>query len=378
MAARRLGFLLAAALAICACARAGEGVARHASPIIYGADDRADYFDVTAPEWQSRIAASTVALIPRGWISRKDSGYQLTAPRWGDLAGLCPGTRFADQPAAALCTGVLVDWDLVLTADHCVRVLALDDLAVVFGYYYEAPSVLAIDGLGEIASILDEALDPEGASPRLDYAWLRLRAPAPPPHAPAQIYVRPPALAAGDPVVSISAGGGLPFKLAPGNVQDARVDSGDYFVADTDTFEGSSGGGAFDDQTALLGILARGGADFVPTAGNCNQPAEEPDGANAHEQFTYASRAVAALCAKNPAASVICRPDCPNPCLTGPRTAASSGGEGCAVAGNPGRTGSATFVVAAMVAGLVVMGRRSRRHTGSTHRLLRGEPPGSN
>jgi len=42
----------------------------------------------------------------------------------------------------------------VLTADHCVRVLPLADLTVVFGYYYRETGVLAIDNTRAIGRVL--------------------------------------------------------------------------------------------------------------------------------------------------------------------------------------------------------------------------------
>ena len=117
-----------------------------------------------------------------------------------------------------------------------------------------------------------------------------------------------------------------------GRIRDARRDVGDYFVADTDTFGGGSGGGAFDAQMNLFGILARGGTDFVAADAGCNAVVQQPDGSAADEQFTYAHRAVEGLCAKDPAASSLCRPDCGNPCRATPAPPPASDG-GCSIEG---------------------------------------------
>jgi hypothetical protein len=246
------------------CAGEADPSERAARAIVYGADDRREYFELASPGERATMAASMVALIPAASIRRAPQGIVAEAPSWGDRDGLCPGERFAEQPAAAFCSGVLVDWDLVLTAGHCVRVLAPQDLRVVFGYYYVAPGRLAATeaDVMEVSAIASEALDPASAEPRLDYAWLRLRRPVSPPLAPAPVHVRAPALTPGDPVVSIGAGGGVPMKAdAGGRVRGLRAPWLDYFLADTDTSGGSSGGGGFDQQLSLLGILVRGGAD---------------------------------------------------------------------------------------------------------------------
>jgi hypothetical protein len=361
------------AVPLAACAVGDPQVADRTSSVIYGADDRTEYFDVAAPEMQARMAQSMVALVVKSVIGSPAAGYPLSAPSWQDARMLCPGTRFADQPAAAFCTGVLVDWDLVLTAGHCMRAFARQDIAVMFGYYYAAPGVLAVDGVGEIGAIVAEALDPEGVEPRLDYAWLRLKQVARAPHKPAPIHVRLPQLTAADPLVSIGAGGGIPLKLdTGGHVQDPRVDIGDYFFADTDTFGGGSGGGAFDTGMALLGILARGGTDFVLTTDGCNQVVQQPDGAAADEQFTYASSAVEALCARGASASTICRTDCPSPCeALPPEASTGDGASGCAVAGTA-RGGLAGLSVVPAI--LLARGRRTRRRSCDRARQP-GTPP---
>ena len=143
---------------------------------------------------------------------------------------------------------MLVDWDLVLTAGHCVHLLALRDFGVVFGYYDDAPGHLAAgaDDLETPIAIVSEALDPAGVEPRLDYAWLRLARRMAPPRRPVPVRRAQVALASGQAIVSIGAPGGTPIKVDRGGmVRDARPETFDYFVADTDTAHGSSGGGAF-------------------------------------------------------------------------------------------------------------------------------------
>jgi trypsin-like peptidase len=336
-----------------------SGTTNQSAALIYGNDDRVEYFEVSDTEPQARIASAMVALIPKMYLDGAGSKVSLSAaiPSWGAAEGLCPGTRFADQPAAALCTGILVDQDLVLTADHCVRVLPLADLTVVFGYYYRAAGVLTLDETVDIASIVTEELDSSGTTPRLDYAWLRLRGRAPASHLPAPINTQHAPFDVGSPIISIGAGGGIPLKLdSGGRIRDARSDVGDYFLADTDTFGGGSGGGAFDAQMNLLGILARGGTDFMVTDTGCYAVVQQPDGSAADEQFTYASRAVEGLCAKDPTASSLCRADCGNPCTATPPPASDGG---CSIAG-PSTGTDRVWPWFLLLAPLVA--RRSRRH----------------
>jgi hypothetical protein len=182
---------------------------------------------------------------------------------------------------------VLVDWGLVLTAGHCARLYALADFAVVFGYYYAAPGVLLADGeTRQPTKVVAAALDPAGAAPRRDFAWLRLDRPVAPPRQPVAIHVGPTMLQVGDPLVAAGAGGGVPI-------------TADYIFADTDTGHGSSGGAAFDFADGASRDVARGRDDFAVTASGCNQTIHAPGGADdAGEEFSYSQLAFAGLCAQ--------------------------------------------------------------------------------
>jgi hypothetical protein len=241
---------------------------------------------------------------------------------WSEVNKLCDGEPFGDQPAAAFCSGVLVDWNLVLTSGHCVDIVPVESLRVAFDYFYRDPGELALTEADVYAVQRVIVSRRDGASlndarERLDFAWLELAEPARPPHRPAPTYTQRRGAEQSDPVVSIGAGGGVPIKWDEGgHVQDIRADFDDYFVADTDTSQGSSGGGIFDGGLALLGSLARGAADFEPTEAGCYVTSRESEPSAAREQFTYAHRAVEALCAAG-SASALCDSSCEQPCDAG-------------------------------------------------------------
>jgi hypothetical protein len=91
---------------------------------------------------------------------------------------------------------------------------------------------------------------------------------------------------------------GTPAKIAEGaHVIDARANLLDYFDATTDSFEGNSGSGVFDDSARLVGILVRGSQDYVDR-GNCQVVNRLPeDGSQGAESCSYVARALAELCA---------------------------------------------------------------------------------
>jgi hypothetical protein len=302
-------------------------------PFVNGGDDRVEYFELAEPFQRAALEQFTVALMTRGTADELVHGHVGALRTWGEINRLCEGEPFEDQPVAAFCSGVLVDHDLVLTSGHCVNLPppfdALEELRVVFDYYYRDVGELALseEDVYELESVITSRRDEEtldDAGERLDFAWLQLKGGAHPPHHPARIHTRQRGANPNDRVISIGAGGGVPMKWDEGGrVQGIRPDYDDYLIADTDTSQGSSGGGIFDANLALLGNLARGAPDFERTAAGCFVTSTESDPAAAREQFTYAHRAVEALCAAG-SDSVLCDETCGDPCDAGALAPASA------------------------------------------------------
>jgi hypothetical protein len=333
------------------CAPPDDLDARTGAPLIYGSDDREEYFEVERGDLRATMASSVVALVPRSATHVPGRRFPDGEPSFGEAAQLCEAEPFFDQPASAFCSGVLLDWDLVLTAGHCVRLFAPRDISVVFNYLYKDAQHLEVraEDIHDVVEIVAERLDGEQAEPLLDFAWVRLAAPVHPPKRPAAVYLANPLLTVDELIIAIGTGGGVPLKAdAGGRVRDPRGTVLDYFVADTDSSEGQSGGAAFDDALGLLGILARGGLDFEITPEGCNVMSDQPDPNAANEQFTYAFRAVEALCRQRPAASSLCRADCGEPCQALPEPVDNSPG-GCAVAGPAIHPGSPPLVAVTLL-----------------------------
>jgi hypothetical protein len=292
-------------------------------------------------------------------------------PTWGELNQLCPDQPFVDQPSAAFCSGVLVDWDLVLTSGHCVDLLPLRNLRVVFNYFFSNPGELALTR-GDIYTVEKVILardDQSAAQEQLDYGWLRLSEPVRLPHVPAAVRTRTPELALGDGIVAINAGGGVPFKLdSGGRVRDLREGLDDYFVADTDTSEGSSGGPAFNEDFALVGTLARGAPDFVRTSAGCAATDSEENPSFAREQFTYVSRSAEGLCKVDPG-RWLCDESCEDGCdPPPPPDLPSEVSGGCALSA-PGKERGKSSALGVACGALLLTTAALRRHKkrGSAH-----------
>jgi len=295
---------------------------------VNGADDRREYFEVVDPAERAVFEESLVALVPQANARALSLGNEGTLSTWGDVNGLCEDEPFEDQPSASFCSGVLVDWDLVLTSGHCVNVIPVSALRIVFDYYYRAPGQLAVsaDDVYQVEEVVAARTDRDPDTARLDFGWIRLTEPVRAPHRPARLQLGSHSAAPGDAVISITAGGGAPLKLdAGGQVLDVRAETNDYFIADTDTSEGSSGGAAFTEDLTLLGTLARGAPDFVRTDAGCWTTDHASDPLEAREQFTYAYRSVQALCELEPS-RWLCDANCSeSPCEPPPRPAVDAG-----------------------------------------------------
>ena len=110
-------------------------------------------------------------------------------PSVAEAIGLCDSELLSGAPAAAFCSGVLVERDLVLTAAHCVHRLPPADFSIVFGYYFSSDRTVSIEGADvfPVDAVVSEAHDPPGAMIRYDYAWVRLNREVDPARTPAPI-----------------------------------------------------------------------------------------------------------------------------------------------------------------------------------------------
>jgi hypothetical protein len=329
LAGRIIGCLAAVAVALGNLACGAENGAprarelgRERQAFVNGADDRREYFELDDATQRAAVEQSSVALMSNSAAEAVASGRLDAIPTWAQVNGLCDDEPFADQPSAAFCSGVLLDWDLVLTSGHCIDVVSLLQLRVAFGYYYDAAGDLAMgeDDSYAVKRVIATRRDPgapDDEAERLDYAWLQLAEPVRAPHRPAPAYTARPAVSEGDPVISIGAGGGVPLKWDDGGrVQYLRPGFDDYFIATTDTSQGSSGGGVFNSDLAVVGSLARGAVDFSFTSDGCFSTNVESDPSQALEQFTYVHRALEGLCDAG-SDSVLCDAECGEPCDAG-------------------------------------------------------------
>ncbi len=237
-------------------------------PVIYGDDDRKDLYSVTDSR-ELELAASTVALMPRGNLQTNGDRVDVKANKFGERMGLCATERFYEQPSGAFCSGSLVGEDLVITAGHCIENQTdCDKTQFVFDYAIttegEFPTSVPKDSVVGCQSIVAHKLEHSGA----DYAVVRLDR---------KITQRKPLrlnrvsdLKVGDRIGVIGHPSGLPTKVAFGESNVRNVDAPGFFVSNLDTYGGNSGSAVFNATTGLIeGILVRGERDFVRTPLGC-------------------------------------------------------------------------------------------------------------
>lgn len=311
--------MVVVALAVGGCfgGEVGQDVGTRSLPVVYEADDRADVFAHPNAELRSLAKASIVALMrPDALVHGSGNELAVSAPSLGDvyLVGgaysLCDGERFADQPAAAGCSGTLIDDDLVLTAGHCVQDQAdCENWRFVFDYYMASENELEHIDRQDVFGckrLVTRALEADGS---LDYAVVQLdRRATDSGRRPVEVRRGGSAMSAGESVTIIGFGSMIPAKIDDGGrVLDPREAALDYFTATTDSFGGNSGSGVFDAQMRLAGVLVRGDLDYVRD-GACARVNVLPPtgGARGGEDVAYVQRALDGLCGSDRPSEKLC------------------------------------------------------------------------
>jgi Trypsin-like peptidase domain len=281
----RLLFTAPLWLALSCSASVADESGLRVEPIVYGEDDRADLYEVE-PRLEQLARSSAVALLSPSQLHRTETGsYVIHAPPYAELQELCPGERFAEQPAAASCSGVLVAPDLVVTAGHCFGVTASGGVdctndRYVLGFWLSAPNpeqiVIPSDAVFDCQRVLGRVVAPVASACRFDIAVIQLDRPV----ADATTQsLRATAPQQAERLTVIGYPAGLPVKIDTGaQVMDARAEAGDFFTLSSDTFAISSGSGVFDAEGTLIGLFARGRTDYDQD-GTCQRVHRESEGA---------------------------------------------------------------------------------------------------
>ncbi|MBO4555910.1 MAG: trypsin-like peptidase domain-containing protein [Elusimicrobiales bacterium] len=261
--------------------------------IIYGNDDRLDYSQASSS--MQKLADSVVSFWDKDYIKDINGSQHLLTVSYEKGVGLCPGERFGTQPIGAFCSGTLVGEDLVLTAGHCIT--DEDSCAkarMVFGFndkmlkngkpVNENITVYPVDNseVYSCAKIVKRHLGKQHSGTAgmiwdyilanydiigADYALIKLDRKVSN-HKPLDVE-RSAKPQKGDKIFVIGHPVGLPVKIA-GGAQIRNTKPWNFFLTDLDTFGGNSGSAVFSEATGkIIGILVRGGTDFVDSDKGC-------------------------------------------------------------------------------------------------------------
>lgn len=269
------------------------------APVVYGEDDRKDYYEHPSELWKRTTRESIVAHVRTSRLDTTDPENVLFVPEetLAEDEELCEGERFADHPVISSCSATLIDVDLVLIAGHCMDASSdCRNRRFVFDYFYEAEGVLAPVSAEDVFACRQVVSIAEGGD--FDHAVVQLGRPVGPPRAPVALRLDDEPLPVGTPLVVIGFPDGIPAKIDDGGVVlDPRGDDLDFFRASLDTFGGNSGSGVFLETGELVGLLVRGERDYT-REGDCFivNVVDEDGGSRGGEDITYVARALDGLC----------------------------------------------------------------------------------
>ncbi len=235
----------------------------HNPYVVYGNDDRLDVYEETDAARRD-LAQSVVALVPGNTLKPAGMGFRLQAGTLQQEAGVCSSEKFADQIIPAFCSGVLVAPNVIATAGHCVQDANFcSSTKFVFGFNIDSkgkdPALVDADQVVSCKKVIHSEVNGMGS----DFALVEIDR---------QVTNRPSLPMSqrqhqvGEGVFVIGHPVGLPAKIAGG--AEVRRQTGDYFIANLDTFGGNSGSAVFDAKTnAIAGLLVRGERDFTSRGG---------------------------------------------------------------------------------------------------------------
>ena len=225
--------------------------------VIYGDDNRRDVFAEPRADLRE-IADSTVAMIANALLENQGDKIKLYPQLFGPGFSLCKEEPFYNQPSAAECSGFMVGEDLVATAGHCINKTLCQFKSFVFNYRMlnndKAPKELSIDDVYACKEVVVREQNDQN-----DYAIVRLDRPI---RGHRALPMQKESMSVRDQVLVVGHPSGLPTKIS----DDAYVrrTEENFFMANLDTYGGSSGSAVFNAKTlAVAGILTRGVDDFV-------------------------------------------------------------------------------------------------------------------
>lgn len=225
-----------------------------------------DQTSISSNENFQRNVKASMAMIYRKDLQETTTTFHLPDKKVRDTFNTCPEFRYSESKNPALCSAVLIDPQLALTAAHC---MTLDKdtcslAAFVFGFNDDNQE-LAKDQVYLCKKVRALSFFEKGNLN--DYALVELDRPVPDVQ---PVKIKPTPLSLKDSIYTL----GYPLGTSK-KYSDGFIRSFDRILAVTtlDEYAGNSGGPVFDQKThELVGIVNSGEIDLEETPQGCQMP----------------------------------------------------------------------------------------------------------
>ena len=229
----------------------------NSSEVIYGTDDRVEIDDWDEKGNVKELSIAVLSLYKENGENSELS--KLPTP-------LCKEEPFRDQPRKAICTGILIAPDMVLTAGHCLK-KNNQCKSLVWKFDYPGPEAsLNLRSEAEKKTYrCSHVIRPKNyyQNKRLDFAFVKLVEPV--------LERNPFSLQEGlqdleirdsDEIFAFGNPSGFPLKVMKGEVT-VKNEGNLFFKTNIDSYRGNSGAPIFTKkESRLIGLLVSGEKDF--------------------------------------------------------------------------------------------------------------------
>ncbi len=228
--------------------------------VIYGMDDRMDVFE-SSDSLMKELSRATAAQILNSNLESNGDSYTIKSTTLLE-EGICQSEPFANQLAAANCSGFLVGADTLVTAGHCINAVTdCENHAWVFDFANrtEEKGSFSFDN-SQVYRCTKIIAREKNSSTMNDFAVLKLDRPV---TGRTPLKYRTAGKPSDDAVFTvIGHPSGLPLKITA--AADMRDNTNPiYFSTNADTYGGNSGSAVVDSRTGIVeGILVRGDQDY--------------------------------------------------------------------------------------------------------------------